>query len=225
MHTLTAPPKPNSEKNPRVKHIIYLHGFRSSPKSFKARLLAQHLQQRFSMELICPELHISPKQAIHLIEAILEKNGATTAPPNQPARLNDALHTPDIALVGSSLGGFYATYLAEKYGCRCILLNPAITPWIDVQPYLGEQKLWHDERRIVVEMQHIRELESLAIPEITNPSRYCLIAATGDEIINYRQMLSHYRGAKIKLIEGSDHGLSDFAEHIEEVIQFAELER
>ncbi len=208
--------------------MLYLHGFRSSPQSCKAQLLAARLRA-FSPQSYwaCPLLQVSPVTAIATAAEILNhgcdidhipNSFSSTSPANTTHILKNDMH--DTVIVGSSLGGFYATWLAEQYGCRCVLLNPAIRPWESLHRYLGLQILRHNEGSIVVEPHHIDELKAFEIKTITHPQRYFLLAATGDQIINYRDMLGHYRGAQIKLIQGSDHDISDFSDHIDEVLAF-----
>ncbi len=189
--------------------LLYLHGFRSSPQSAKARLLAQRMhEQGCSDDWACPELNVAPRTAIATATTVIDnwlKMGASTR---------------QITIVGSSLGGFYATWLAEQYDCRCVLLNPAITPWQDLHRYIGVQPLWYSEGSVIVEAHHIEELLYFSVPSISNPQRYFLLAATGDEIIDYRTMLQHYPDVRVKLIQGGDHGLSNFSEYLDEVLAF-----
>ncbi|WP_322049059.1 YqiA/YcfP family alpha/beta fold hydrolase [Paraburkholderia sp. J67] len=188
--------------------IVYLHGFRSSPQSFKARLLAARLTELGRTgEWLCPTLPVSPAEAI----AQIEREIAESVKPGER-----------ITLIGSSLGGYFATYLAEKHGWRAALLNPAIVPQRDLSKYLGEQPLWHGGGSIVVEPRHLDELRALAKPQISEPQRYYLMAATGDEVLDYREMLAHYPGVATHLIEGSDHGISEFADYVDEVIRFCD---
>ncbi|MBN3813062.1 YqiA/YcfP family alpha/beta fold hydrolase [Paraburkholderia sp. Ac-20347] len=188
--------------------IVYLHGFRSSPQSFKARLLAARLAELGRAdEWLCPTLPVSPDETIELVEREIA----------QKARPGER-----ITLLGSSLGGFFATQLAEKHGWRAVLLNPAVVPDRDLSKYLGEQPLWHGGGSIVVEPRHLQELRALAVARITRPERYYLIAATGDEVLDYREMLAHYPGVQTHLIEGSDHGISEFADYVDEVIRFCD---
>jgi len=188
--------------------IVYLHGFRSSPQSFKARLLAARLAELGRAdEWLCPTLPVSPDETIELVEREIAQN----------ARPGER-----ITLLGSSLGGFFATQLAEKHGWRAVLLNPAVVPDRDLSKYLGEQPLWHGGGSIVVEPRHLQELRALAVAHITRPERYYLIAATGDEVLDYREMLAHYPGVQTHLIEGSDHGISEFADYVDEVIRFCD---
>lgn len=188
--------------------IIYLHGFRSSPQSFKAKLLAERMQTlNRKAEYLCPQLPVSPKQAINEIGAYVE--GYT-------------LHDPQtVTVIGSSLGGFYATWLAEHYGCKCVLLNPAVHPWTDLQRYVGEQPLYHGKGTITIRPEYMDELLAMRVESITQPERYRLIAATGDEVLDYREMLAHYPKVTTTLIEGGDHGLSNFALYMDEVLAFS----
>jgi uncharacterized protein len=188
--------------------IVYLHGFRSSPQSFKARLLAARLEERGRAgEWLCPTLPVSPAEAIALAEREI---GEHVKPGER------------VTLIGSSLGGYFATHLAEKHGWRAVLLNPAVVPDRDLSKYLGEQPLWHGGGSIVVEPRHLDELRALATAKVTQPERYYLIAAKGDEVLDYREMLAHYPGVRTKLIEGSDHGISEFADYVDDVIAWCD---
>jgi predicted esterase YcpF (UPF0227 family) len=184
--------------------ILYLHGFRSSPQSFKARVMRARMADlgRLS-EWQCPVLPVSPKEAIELAESLVANTSAA-----------------EITVVGSSLGGFYATYLAEKHGWRAVLLNPAVVPQRDLSHYLGEQPLWHGGGSITVLPRHLDELRALAVEKITQAERYYLIAATGDEVLDYRTMLAHYPGVRTTLIEGGDHAISDFPDYLDDVLAF-----
>jgi hypothetical protein len=185
--------------------ILYLHGFRSSPQSFKARVMAARLAEAGrSAEWRCPSLPVSPREAIELAEKL-----AAEAQKDEP-----------ITVVGSSLGGFYATYLAEKHGWPAVLLNPAVVPDRDLSAYLGEQPLWHGGGSVVVTPRHLEELRALTVASITRPERYYLIAATGDEVLDYRTMLDHYPNVRTTLIQGGDHALSDFPAHLDAVLAF-----
>ncbi|WP_233882919.1 YqiA/YcfP family alpha/beta fold hydrolase [Paraburkholderia flagellata] len=188
--------------------IVYLHGFRSSPQSFKARLLAARMAELGRRgEWLCPTLPVSPEEAIALAEQEIR------------AQLKPGER---VTLIGSSLGGYFATHLAEKHGWRAALLNPAVVPDRDLSKYLGEQPLWHGGGSIVVEPRHLEELRALAVARVTQPARYYLMAATGDEVLDYREMLAHYPGVPTHLIEGSDHGISEFADYVDEVIRFCD---
>jgi predicted esterase YcpF (UPF0227 family) len=184
--------------------LIYLHGFRSSPSSFKARLLAQRLAvMGRSQDFACPQLPVSPRAAIDLVE--------------RGHRLG-----PDDTLIGSSLGGCYATHLAERHGCRAVLLNPSTRPAASLARYLGGQTMYHDPSQTFELLpQHLDELAAIQVDAITLAQRYLLLAATGDELLDWREMVAFYAGARQIVIEGSDHGLSDFATWLDEVLAFA----
>lgn len=185
--------------------ILYLHGFRSSPSSLKSRLLAARLAELGLSHLWrCPMLPVSPFEAVELAQATVA--GAR-----------------EVTVIGSSLGGYFATWLAEKHGWRAVLLNPAVLPQRDLSAYLGEQPLWHGGGSIIVTPRHIDELRMLTLPSVTRPERYYLIAATGDEVLDYREMLAHYPSVRTKLIEGSDHGISEFAEYVDDVLAFCDV--
>ncbi|CAG2149269.1 hypothetical protein LMG19282_03523 [Cupriavidus campinensis] len=187
--------------------LLYLHGFRSSPQSFKSRLVQERMRAwGVEKSFACPTLNVSPAQAIAQAEAAIRgaRAGGET----------------DIAIIGSSLGGFYARWLAERHGCRAVLLNPAIHPWTDLEKYLGEQPLYHGGGSVVVERSHLQELLDLRVEQVTKPARYYLLAATGDEVLDYREMVQACPGANIRIIEGSDHGISEFEDYVDDVLAF-----
>lgn len=184
--------------------ILYLHGFRSSPQSFKARLIGERLRELGrGNEYVCPQLPASPRQAVELARQLMQG-----VPPQE------------VALIGSSLGGYYATWLAEQTGCRAVLLNPAVKPPRDLERYVGVTTAYHSDEPFEFRHEYIAELQALALPRITRPERYFLIAATGDEVLDWGEMTAHYPSARQHVIQGSDHGLSDFADHVDEVLAF-----
>jgi hypothetical protein len=189
-------------------HLLYLHGFRSSPGSFKARRVAAWLQQhRPDVPWWCPQLPPSPAAAWALIT-----QGIADWPRD------------GMAVVGSSLGGFYATAVAEATGCRAVLLNPAVDPARDLAAYIGEQTQFHaPEERFFFRPEYIAELRALTVPAITRPERYAAVIAKGDELLDWREMTGRYPGAKVKLLDGSDHAISDFDAHLTFVLNFLGL--
>lgn len=193
--------------------ILYLHGFRSSPQSFKAKLIGERLRAiGLGHRYVCPQLPVSPQQTIALANDYIARHRREQRDPKA-----------ELVLIGSSLGGFYATWLAEEHGCRAIVLNPAIHPWTDLHRYLGEQPLYHGGGSIVVEPHHLAELQALAVPAITRADRYFLMAATGDEVLDYREMLAHYPGAYTQVIQGSDHSISVFPNYLDDVLAFCNV--
>ncbi|TXI96744.1 MAG: esterase [Burkholderiaceae bacterium] len=186
--------------------ILYLHGFRSSPQSFKARLLAAHFKQAGrEHEFVCPALPASPAAAIRMARDIVAQH------PDQTW-----------SLIGSSLGGFYANYLAEELGCRAVLLNPAVKPPRDLASYVGVTTAYHSDDVFEFKYEYIDELRALVVDQITFPERYFLLAATGDEVLDWREMTAHYAGAKQLVIEGSDHGISEFSDYMQAVLDFCD---
>jgi predicted esterase YcpF (UPF0227 family) len=182
--------------------ILYLHGFRSSPSSMKARLMQQHLAGS-GIDYVCPQLPASPQEAIALAVDLL-----------------DAYPTDQINLIGSSLGGYYATYLAERLGCRAVLLNPAVTPLQNMERHIGVQTQFHSDLPFDFKPQYIAQLSALAVVAITRPERYFLLAASGDEVLDYRTMVAHYAGAQQHVILGSDHGIAEFEQYVPQVLAF-----
>jgi hypothetical protein len=121
--------------------------------------------------------------------------------------------------VGSSLGGFYATYLAEKHGARAVLINPAVEPHVGLRAYLGPQKNLHTGEPYSLTEAHLREWERLYVPQVT-PGRYLLLVETGDEVLDYRQALARYAGAEQVVVQGGDHSLQSFPQHLPRIIEF-----
>lgn len=190
-------------------HLLYLHGFRSSPSSFKARVVQEWLEQAGQGDrLICPQLPASPKAAITMALQLAEH------------------HAPDnLAIVGSSLGGFYATWLAERLGVRAVLINPSVDPTRNLANNIGVTTGWHSDEPFEFRQEYIGELEALKVARITRPERYFLLAATGDEVLDYRDMVAHYQGARQHLIEGSDHAISEFPQYVDQVLAFCGFQR
>ena len=184
--------------------MLYLHGFRSSPQSMKARLMGERMAELGrAADYLCPQLPASPRLAMELALSLVE---------GVPAQ--------ELTIVGSSLGGYYATWLAERLGCRAVLLNPAIVPRQDLQKHVGVSTEYHSDRPFEFKPEYIDELRALDVAAISQPGRYYLIAATGDEVLDYRDMVAHYRDARQLVIQGSDHGISEFADYIDGVLAF-----
>jgi predicted esterase YcpF (UPF0227 family) len=184
--------------------ILYLHGFRSSPLSFKARLLGERMRALgLAQHYQRPQLPASPKAAIELALNLVKE-----VPPTE------------LTLIGSSLGGYYANWLAEEIGCRACLLNPAVQPPRDLEKYVGVTTAYHSDDVFEFKSEYIDELKALSASGITLPERYFLIAATGDEVLDWREMVRHYAGARQCVIQGSDHGISDFHEYVDQVLEF-----
>src|SRR5574337_107092 len=189
-------------------HLLYLHGFRSSPQSTKAQLMAARVRAEHpAVRWWCPQLPASPQAAAQLIDA-------GTA--DWPAR--------HMAVVGSSLGGYYASWLAERRGCRAVVLNPAVDPVRDLAAHIGEQTAWHDPaQHFFFRAEYIDELRALRASAPADPALTLAIIAKGDELLDWREMSARYAGAQLRLLEGGDHALSDFPRLIDEVLSFLQL--
>ena len=186
--------------------LIYLHGFNSSPQSHKAQLFARWMQGHgLGTQFACPELPHQPLQAIEVIESEMARHRG------EP-----------LTLMGSSLGGFYATWLAEKYRARAVLINPAVLPHAGLRAFPAAQQNLHTGERYELTEEHFLEWEQLVVPQIT-PELYLLLVETGDEVIDYREALQKYRGCRQVVVEGGDHTLKSFPEHFPLILDFVGL--
>lgn len=183
-----------------VTCLLYLHGFRSSPKSFKAQWLADWIARHAPrLEWHCPQLPPSPAAAFERVVSIAR---------DRPAQA--------LGVVGSSLGGFYATALADLAGCRAVVINPAVDPARDLAAHIGRQTMFHaPEDTFYFRPEFIDELRAIAPPPtLRHPDRLLAIVAQGDEVLDWREMAARYAACRLRLVEGSDHGLSDFERHV-----------
>src|SRR5512135_190705 len=191
--------------------IVYLHGFRSSPHSAKATQLAKAVAALPAARrpiLHIPELPHRPAQAMARIAAI-----AATVDPER------------LCFVGSSLGGFYATSAAERFGASAVLINPAVRPWEDLRAHAGTQTNMHTGETFEVTDAHFTELRAIATARITRPSRYLLLVQTGDEVLDYRQAIDFYAGASQCVQGGGDHAFSGFEAQIPPILGFCARQR
>jgi predicted esterase YcpF (UPF0227 family) len=187
--------------------ILYLHGFNSSPQSRKAQQLKEHLEERgMGDRFACPLLPHRPNEAIRVAEQELQSR-----------------RSGSVTLVGSSLGGFYATYLSERHGLRAVLINPAIDPHVGLRPYIGTQRKYHSDETYELTDEHLREWERQFVPDI-HPERYLLLVETGDEVLDYRVAVKRYRGAQQVVVQGGDHSFSSFSEQLPLIIGFAGMD-
>ena len=190
-------------------HLLYLHGFRSSPQSAKARLTAERVAaQHPGVFFWCPQLPPSPRAAMALVAAGIA-------------------HWPQgagMAVIGSSLGGYYASWVAQQATCKSVLLNPAVQPARDLARHIGEQTSWHDpEDRFFFQPAFIDELQALDTSQLPPAAPELLIAAQGDELLDWREMVARYPQAQQRVLEGGDHALSSFPQQLAEVLRFCDL--
>ena len=199
---------PAAPHTPPLTHLLYLHGFRSSPQSAKARLMAQHMAARHpTVHGWWSQLPPAPHPALAMVLDGLQRWPRTS-----------------MAVVGSSLGGFYATTVAERTGCKAVLLNPAVNPARDLAKYIGEQTSWHDpDEHFFFQAEYVQELVDLHCGALSDPRRYWALIAKGDEVLDWREMQGRYAQSRVRLLEGGDHALGDFELYIPEIMAFLGL--
>jgi len=192
----------------RTTHLLYLHGFRSSPQSAKAQIMAKWVQARHpGATWWCPQLPASPAQAIDLL-----LQGTADWPRRQ------------MAVMGSSLGGFYAAWLSNQLGVPAVLINPAVHPSRDLARYIGEHPVWQDPAQsILFEPAYVQELKLLESQPLLTPPATLALIAKGDEVLDWREMLARHQAGQVRLIEGSDHALSDFEMYLPQILEFLKL--
>lgn len=184
--------------------VLYLHGFNSSPLSFKAQALQAAWRQAGlpPQYLHVPALPNDPREAVALAGDWLGR------------------HT-DAVLVGSSLGGCYATYLAEKYARKALLINPAVRPWLRFHQYLGPQQNYSTGERWELTEAHVAALARLETPPPQDPERFVVWLQTGDETLDYREAVDFYHGCRLDIQQGGDHAYQGFEGRIPELLAFA----
>jgi hypothetical protein len=186
--------------------LIYLHGFRSSPASAKAtqlRAAVDALPAARRPALHIPDLQRGPAAAIAQVTRLIESAAAP------------------VTLVGSSLGGYYATHLAERHAARAVCINPAVRPYVDLQPYLGLQTNLYTGEPFEVTPAHFDELRALRVERLSTPGRFFLLVETGDEVLDYREAVAFYGGAWQYVRGGGDHAFQDYADQLPAILRFA----
>ena len=192
-----------------ISHLLYLHGFRSSPQSFKARWMAEWVaKNRPDLVWACPQLPPSPAAAMDAIRVLVAGWPVATT-----------------GVIGSSLGGFYATIVAEALACRAVLVNPAVDPARDLAAHIGRQTMYHSsEESFDFRGEYVDELRAMTPPTpLAHPENILAIVAKGDEVLDWREMTARYAHGPLKLIAGSDHGLSDFESHVPDLLRHLRL--
>ncbi len=191
--------------------VVYLHGFRSSPQSVKAQCFTRAIEgipasrrPRLHVPLLPPD----PATAIGGVAEWIERELGSQA-------------ETELTLVGSSLGGFYATHLAQRFATRAVLINPAIRPWDDLGAYRGTQQNLYTGETFEVTTAYLAELRALGVSRITRPDRYFLLVRTGDDMLPWNEAVALYAGAWQYVKGGGDHGWTDFDEEVGAVLRFA----
>ncbi len=184
--------------------VLYLHGFCSSPASWKSRLLAEAMAARgLADHFCCPQLSPFPAQAMAEVASLIE---AADGP---------------VTLVGSSLGGHYASFLAERYGLNAVLINPAVVDALDLNKFVGEHANFHSGERFLFSQAHADELRAQV--RRPTPGRYWLLAEAGDEVLDYRQAVNYYAGCRQSILPGGDHSFTRFPDFIPQILEYAGL--
>ena len=188
-----------------ITHLLYLHGFRSSPQSAKALWMADWVaRHRPDLVWACPQLEAEPAAAMAQARAIVRDWPAAT-----------------MGVIGSSLGGFYATALVEETGCRAALVNPAVDPARDLAAHIGRQTMYHAaDKSFEFRAEYVDQLAAMTPPRpLAHPRNILAIIAKGDEVLDWREMVGRYAQGPVKLIAGGDHGLTDFDAHASDLLR------
>lgn len=184
--------------------VLYLHGFNSSPQSLKAQqtrdwLARNHPQTDFH----CPLLSPYPDQAIATIKQVCE-----------------GLDWPNVLVMGSSMGGFYATWVSQTFGCKGVLINPAVRPWLGREYLLGWQKNFHSGEQYLFGQEHIDAFARWDIDPLPAPQNLLVLLQSGDEVLDYRHALDKYSACQLRLEEGGDHGFQGYERHLPDIYTF-----
>jgi len=187
-----------------AKVVLSLHGFHSSPNSLKARQLAEHIKQHHpDITFLCPQLPCLPDQMWQLIESIFARHKEDT-----------------IGVVGSSLGGYLATKIAEQYQSKVIIVNPAVTPYLLLQAYEGEQTHPYTGETYLIDNRFMENMKVLDVKKISAPQHCWVLLQQDDEVLDYQQALSKYQGCKISCETGGNHSFIGFDRYIADIITF-----
>lgn len=184
--------------------ILYLHGFCSSPHSHKALALKARMKcLGRGTEFACPALSHVPKVAISQAETLIEQSGKA------------------VTLVGSSLGGYYATWLADRHDLRAVLVNPAVLAPLTLSEFLGPQTNFHSGECFDFTAEHVEQLRRLDVPRLSDPARFWVLLEQGDEVLDYRHAVTRYAGARQTVLPGGGHGFTRWESYLDDVIRFA----
>tara|TARA_R110001583_G_scaffold12280_11_gene54679 strand:- start:11616 stop:12230 length:615 start_codon:yes stop_codon:yes gene_type:complete len=198
------------------QNILYIHGFNSSPYSLKAEQTRQYFCDNFpEVNFVCPQLATSPNAAISQLEHILR------------AKSIDSTNNEAWFLIGSSLGGYFANYLANKYQLHAVLINPAIKPFTLLEDYIGEQKNTYTNTIYQVTEQHMVDLKAIeqSAPSFDDEQKnnYLIMVQTGDEVLDYQQAVDKYQHCRLIVEQGGDHSFIGFEEKLPIIADFLRL--
>ena len=183
--------------------LIYLHGFMSSPNSVKAKETEFYLAKRsMVVEYLVPALSDCPEQAYQQLGELMQANQNRT-----------------VGLIGSSMGGFFASALAARFTCRAVLINPAVAPQNLMQKYIGEQTNPYTNNHFTLTVNDMEFLQELEV-ECPQPDKIMLLVQTGDETLDYKAAVAKYAGSPQVVEEGGDHRFQDFDKHLPDIMKF-----
>jgi len=190
-----------------MAHLIYIHGFNSSDKSQKAEIIQKRCEQLHCADaFISPCLSWEPKQAIFELETLIE----------------DKLQSGAVTLCGSSLGGFYATYLSQKYAIKSILVNPAVAVYELFEQHLGQQYNPYTDEKYVLTDRHRQQLLEIEV-DIIDAKLFWLLLQEGDETLDFRQSLQKYPTVKTVLETQGSHRFDGFERFVDEILIYSNL--
>ncbi|MCO7188167.1 MULTISPECIES: YqiA/YcfP family alpha/beta fold hydrolase [unclassified Pseudoalteromonas] len=186
-----------------ARKLIYIHGFNSSEQSFKAQQLGQWLaQQPIDCTYLTPRLHYDPAIAMLQLEQLIDN---------------------DTALIGSSLGGFYATYLSQRHGVRAVVVNPAVRPFELLHDYLGAQYNPYQQQHYTLTHQHVETLRQLYVESLHSPENILLLQQSGDEVLPYQQAVNYFSASPSRIEFGGDHSFIGFERYFDTLVRFLEI--
>lgn len=187
--------------------ILYLHGFNSSPKSEKANETLAYFQAHHpDILVLVPQLSVYPLEAIEQIKTLVAEHQANLA-----------------GVIGSSLGGYLATWVAETYGIKAVLINPAVKPFELLEGLLGEQTNPYTGQQYLLKAEHMSQIKSVDTPMVHHPERIWLLAQAGDEVLDYREAEVKYSQCKQSIEMGGDHRFVGYDKYLPDIVKFFQI--
>lgn len=185
--------------------ILYLHGFTSGPQSHKSQALGKRMRERgLGDRFLAPQLPAAPREAIALAEELISRHGVTT-------------------VIGSSLGGYYSTWLAEQFDLKAVLVNPAVVAHLSLQKYIGPQTWLYTGESFDFTLEHVEQLRAIEVPVLAKPQRFWLLVEEGDETLDFRDAVRRYAGTRQTVLPGGDHSFTRWNDYLDDIIAFAGL--